>query len=289
MRRLILSLSLAVSAPLSGLAIAALGACDDYGPKVLPHGEVPTTPTTPIDTTPTANDATSSPTSPTDDDAVTSTDTGSVDPTPIEVEPVPVDIGGDHPVVVVPTPVPPQPPTRPRRRMDIDQLDMAIQQATGQAWTQTSGGKEVNQFQALAQTLGKPDFIETTQEDLSASTLFQKFLDEAARTTCDRLTAKEKAGFADGSLTSDTPPILFRYATPSDTYSGAEAAKIDKNLAYLLLRFHGAHVAPEDPAMEPWRWLFQSALHVSPDPKDATVAWRTVCVGLIVHPAFYTY
>jgi hypothetical protein len=79
--------------------------------------------------------------------------------------------------------------------------------------------------------------------------------------------------------------VLFRHARKTLGYA-ADPAAIDKNLSYLLLRFHGSKVAPDAPALEPWRWLFRSAEHVSGDP---VVAWRTVCVGLIVHPAFYTY
>jgi hypothetical protein len=38
--------------------------------------------------------------------------------------------------------------------------------------------------------------------------------------------------------------------------------------------------------MRPRRWLYDSRLHVTRDP---VVAWKTVCVGLISHPDFYTY
>lgn len=257
------------------LTLLVLAGCDDYGPKVRPHGQTTLAPTT----TPTVTvEPTSAP------DTVVAPDVAVPEISePEPIVPIDIDLGEGHPVIVIPPPVVPQGPTRPRRRMDIDQLDRAILQATGRAWTQTVNNREVNQFQALSETLGKPDFTELTQEDLSPSTLFQKFLDEAARTTCDRLVAAE-AAMEDGA----GERILFRHATPSDTTASAPAA-IDKNLAYLVLRFHGQKLGETDPGLEPWRWLFQSALHVSPGADGPLRAWRTVCVGLIVHPAFYTY
>jgi len=201
------------------------------------------------------------------------------EPTPVTIDPIHVTPGEDTPVTLTPPEEPPELPTRPRRRMDIDQLNRAMTQVTGGfAWTERQGGADVNQFDALAQTLGKPDFVETTQEDLTASALFQKFLNEAARTVCDRLATAEAAG-------ETSEPILFAHATTTDTPDTAPEA-IDQNLSSLLLRFHGTRILPDDPAFEPWRWLFDSALHVSGDPVRA---WRTVCIGLIIHPAFYTY
>lgn len=249
------------------LAVAGLLCACDYEPRVAKTVLPPTTPTKrPVVT-------------PVEDPDPAVTDPVVEQPKPVVVDPIRVPPGDDTPVTLTPPDEPIELPTRPRRRMDIDQLDRAIQQVTGGfAWTELQGGREVNQFEALAQTLGKPDFVETTQEDLTASALFQKFLNEAARTVCDRLATAEAAG-------ETSVPILFRYATPTDTVASAPEA-IDANLAALLLRFHGSRMSPDDPAFEPWRWLFASALHVSDDP---VTAWRTVCIGLIIHPAFYTY
>lgn len=207
------------------------------------------------------------------------TDPGVDEPSPIEVDPIHVTPGEETSVTLTPPEAPPELPTRPRRRMDIDQLDRAIRQVTGGfGWTEMQGSREVDQFEALAQTLGKPDFVETTQEDLTASALFQKFLNEAARTVCERLATAEAAG-------ETSEPILFRYVSSTPTAEEAPGA-VDQNLASLLLRFHGTRVDSADPALDHWRWLYRSALHVTDDPVKA---WRTVCVGLIIHPAFYTY
>lgn len=260
----------------AGAALALVAACAfaltlgaagcDYEPEVgktaLPPAATPAPPTPP-------------------DPNIDPNDPDPIDPTPspVVVDPVAVDLGDDRPATLTPPTPAPELPTRPRRRMDIDQLDRAITQVTGGfAWTERVGSRDVNQFEALAETLGRPDFIETTQEDLDPSALFSKFLGEAARTVCDRLATAEAEGTAPEA-------VLLRHVTPTDTHESAPEA-VDANLAALLLRFHGARVAPTDPAFEPWRWLFASAVHVSDDP---LVAWRTVCVGLIVHPDFTTY
>ena len=77
---------------------------------------------------------------------------------------------------------------RPRRRMNIDQLRTAFEQVSGGiSWTERSGRNEVNLFETLSSTLGKPDFAQTTDEELEPTILFQKFLGDAARSVCFKM------------------------------------------------------------------------------------------------------
>jgi len=178
----------------------------------------------------------------------------------------PVDIG------LLPEVIPPH---RDLKRMDIDQLRVAIAVATGSEGWVVNGNE---QFEVLSRTLGKPDYLDLTSEDLSPTALFQKFLDDAARSVCYAL--------ADNELV--IPPeerVLMVHAGPEDTYKDAPE-KIEDNLSLLLKRYHGRHAPAGSPELQSFRWLYQSAEHVS---KDPVKAWRTVCIGLIVHPAFYTY
>jgi hypothetical protein len=67
---------------------------------------------------------------------------------------------------------------------------------------------------------------------------------------------------------------------------------IDRNLSYLLMRFHARRVEPSSPAVARWRGLWNRTAR--PDmapmaPPDTLTAWRAVCVALITHPDFYTY
>lgn len=172
------------------------------------------------------------------------------------------------------TPITPEDTTRgrDRRRMDIDQLSASIEQVTGGLrWMDG----DVDQFEALSGTLGKPDYVNNTQEDLDPSLLFQKFLDDAAADVCSDLMAREAA----------SPEVFLVNATLADTWDNNPDA-VKANLAYLVLRFHGRQLDPDSATLEPWTWLFRTSLQVTGDPQDS---WKTVCVGLMTHPDFYTY
>ena len=172
---------------------------------------------------------------------------------------------------------PPEVPWASRRRMDIDQLNASIRRVTGGiGWTDGSGD---DLFVELAGTLGKPDFVDSTMEDLTVSLLFQKFLGDAARDVCGELAERE----VDADAGAD--PVLLLHVGASDT-ADTNPAGVDQNLQALLLRFHGQSVPLDSERLNPWRWLFTSSVHVTGDP---VVAWRAVCVGLITHPDFYSY
>ena len=175
----------------------------------------------------------------------------------------------------------PEPPAanegvRNRRRMDLDQLEAAILTATGGIYWGMREGE--SKFSELAQTLGKPDYFDVTIEDLSPSMLFQKFLGDAARDVCDQLIERELA-------TVPEERIFIVEVSESDTIDD-NATSVEANLRYLLERFHSTQLEAGSPLLSPWSWLFESSVHVTNDP---TAAWRTVCVGLITHPDFYSY
>jgi len=180
---------------------------------------------------------------------------------------------------LTPAPPPADAGVRVRRRMDIDQLNASLRRVSGGiGWTEGEGESEVDLFEELSDTLGRPDFIQITSEDLTPSLLFEKFLGDAARSVCQKLVARE---------TGEDPgdQVLFVHVGPDDTLD-TSAEAIDANLRHLLLRYHGQVVEEGDPGLEPWSWLFESTVHVSGSP---TVAWQSVCVALITHPDFYSY
>ncbi len=168
---------------------------------------------------------------------------------------------------------------RPRRRMNIEQLGAAIAEATGGViWAIGTAGSEVDQLENLAATLGRPDYLQSVHEDLSAGPVFQKFLGDAARFVCTKLVEKE--------LTQEPAErVLMVDVTPEDTAQSAPDA-VDANLRLLVLRYHGRKPLENDAALSQWRWLFESATHVTQEPAQA---WRAVCVSLITHPDFYSY
>jgi hypothetical protein len=198
-------------------------------------------------------------------------------PTPVVppmADPEPVDLAKQGEGDLTGQAPAPEAPWANRRRMDIGQLSASMQAVTGLAWTDSAGR---DQFLELAGTLGVPDYVDSTQEDLTVSLLFQKFLGDAARDVC----ARRAEGEADGSLEG----LLMAHVEPSTTPESDPEA-VDENLRALLLRFHGQDIDPTDARMSPWRWLFTSTVHVTNDP---VLGWRAVCVGLLTHPDFYSY
>ncbi|MCB9595346.1 MAG: hypothetical protein H6719_21685 [Sandaracinaceae bacterium] len=184
-------------------------------------------------------------------------------------------------------------PWRARRRMDIDQLDTSIRAVTGgigwEAWsTPTDGAPFVREryFDTYRDTLGVPDYINSSTEDLSVSLLFEKFLDDAARDVCARLAAREAGSgrVYDGDAQGVFAPAIVE--SPDNT-----PAEVSEALANLLLRFHGRSLEPTDPQLAPWIDLHGRlvAATADADPPAPQRVWGGVCVALITHPDFYTY
>lgn len=159
---------------------------------------------------------------------------------------------------------------RQRHRMTIDQLDATMRQATGLRWmVGTNPG-----FTVYRATLGVPDYALSTHEDTSVSPLFLKFLSDASRSVCTAVMADTAAR-----------ALFFHEVQPNST----DQAAIDRNLAYLLRRYHSRPIEPTSRALEPWRALQREARALSSTDTTGQVAWTTVCNALLQHPDFYTY
>jgi hypothetical protein len=166
---------------------------------------------------------------------------------------------------------------REPRRMDLDQLQASILAVTGVAWTEVVDGETVDLFTRLSGSLGKPDYKAATEEDLTPGLLFQKFLADAAQATCAAMVDRERA-------TGGTRHLLVSSTLLDTPASGA--ARIDADLTRALLVFHGREAPAGSTEHARWRWLFDGAYA---DTGSTAVAWTTVCVGLLTHPAFYAY
>ena len=117
--------------------------------------------------------------------------------------------------------------------------------------------------------------VDLTHEDLEPGLLFQKFLDDGATVMCTEVVRKDIATGAG---------VLLVHVDEHATWESDEAA-IRKNMSRALLRFHGRYLEPDHPQLEPWTWLYRSTAEMT----DSRSAWRTVCVGLLTHPDFYSY
>jgi len=155
-------------------------------------------------------------------------------------------------------------PGRDRRRVDLDALAAIIEDFTGTAWIDGDG---VSRWDSLRATLGVPDYLERTNEDLGAAPLFLKYLDDAARAVC--------AAAVSADLSASLPQRkLLR--------GPLEAP--DVVIADMALRAHGRKLGAADIAA--WRQLYDAVLASD---GAALQAWTAVCVAMIRHPDFYSH
>ena len=193
---------------------------------------------------------------------------------PDKPQPVPVGVHGISESDLVPAPAE-QAHVRPRKRMTVDQLDVALRRATNGIGWDKNGASELER---LAETLGRPDYRQIVQEDLTPSAVFLKFLDDGARVVCTELVERELTQAMEER-------VLMSNVEFEDTLDNAPD-KVEANLQSLLLRFHGIDAAAGSAQLETWRWLHKSVVHIT---KDPVKAWRAVCVALINHPNFYSF
>lgn len=175
------------------------------------------------------------------------------------------------------------------RRLTIPQLRATLPAVLG---TQPDGGALTwmnGSSQGLTQfsgALGEADFLALTEDNLEPSTLYLKFMDDMARDVCNRALTSDRA------QPSADRRVLTRYVSATDTVA-TQPAKIDENLTYLKLRFHGLQVqAPAE--LDSLRTLFTTvtlaaAKGTAVDANDVQEGWRAVCVALLTAPEFHLY
>lgn len=175
-------------------------------------------------------------------------------------------------------------PSASPQRLSVAQLQDSMEVVLGgKTWMVGS----TNGFQSRRLTLGQPDFINNTDENLETSALYMKFMSDAARDGCKR------AADADAALAAGAR-VLNRFSGLTDTVS-TNAAGIDANLRYLKLRFHGVKVAEGDAAsIAGLRGLFTAAVSGAAgtgavDAADVKEGWRAVCVALLTAPEYHLY
>jgi hypothetical protein len=158
---------------------------------------------------------------------------------------------------------------RRRVRMNVSQLNQSMQQISGVEWK--SGNTVL--WERYSSTLGVPDFEERTSEDLEASVIFQKFLQDAATYTCEHWIDNESED-ADG---------YFYLVTQTDEQGSSLVRPHIEDLRYLV---HGVSSGVADVFVENVWDLHQLVYQRTENPVSA---WQTVCVAMFTHPDFYTY
>lgn len=179
-------------------------------------------------------------------------------------------------------------PSRGVRRMNIDTLQAAMSRVAGNdiygapiEWKYN--GKNGFSDAAFGKALGRPDFQTSTEESGLSSSLYLKFVGDAARDICMQM-AKN-----DLKRTAPEARTLFPKAPVDGT---ATDAQITENLRYLVLRFIGLRVAESDPMIPALRGVYDAGVASVAEPNGgelpkAAEGYRGVCVALFESPLFH--
>jgi len=168
------------------------------------------------------------------------------------------------------------PPARHLRRMSARQLHNSITYATGQTWSE---------FDTFSGVLGKPNYVDSMEEDLSVSVGFLKLVGDAARATCSA--AVNSGGGSKGK------GIIMAKLSAVDKPTKASSIS---NLKYLFSRFLGITITDNnDERLQPFiraidgTLMTDNAANFSVAAGEVKNRWTAACVALIMHPDFYSY
>lgn len=212
--------------------------------------------------------------------------TEELESTPLEVEQLGPSDGVDHPEIQVP------PTSAETKRLLVDQIIDSLPVVAGQKrngqdmdWVINIEelGKSYDAFLLLARTLGKPDFVEVTQQNREPSALYIKFMGDMALDVCDSIVE------ADSDKSDPEDQVLTRFILSEAPGTDQE---INDNLRYLTLRFWGHRVADDDDeSLADIREVYSTAFDQATGGTGAKASqgWHAVCVALLTSPSFHLY
>jgi hypothetical protein len=163
-------------------------------------------------------------------------------------------------------------------RMTIEQLARSISVVTGGLrWTEDFGQGPVDMLEVLAPTLGAPDYLLVTEENLEPSIIVAKFLQDASHRICVRWIAEDRG-----------KPQAERTFVRHADWDSLDAADVNTTLRALQLRFFARKV-DDDEALRPLRTLFVNASSTAAPGNAARDGWLAVCIALMTDPEFILY
>ena len=168
------------------------------------------------------------------------------------------------------------------KRLSVDMIQDSLPIVGGSAasWRVNYLNKEYDGFTVLGPTLGRPDYVSLTVENLEPTALYVKFMGDMAVHVCDKIIASDK------KEPTISARVLMRFIESDDPAAGVNA-----NLRYLKLRFLAERVQDDDTeGIADLRAVYDAALN-DPNNKDDAVfkAWNAVCVALFTSPSFHLY
>jgi hypothetical protein len=188
----------------------------------------------------------------------------------------------DHPPVDLP------PSSRGPRRLDVDQLMATIKTVANPESPNPDAGPITWNYAtstSMLKTMGKPDYIYVTDEDLTPSTLYMKFAGDIANDVCGKMLQGVHRG-----------EVLMKDVATTDTLQTNPTA-VKAHLRWLYLRFFGRYVADDDEAtIQPLLTVFDQVVQAAQAPDSGVSAsnaavegWRAVCVASFTSPDFHLY
>ncbi|MCA9538842.1 MAG: hypothetical protein KC620_08135 [Myxococcales bacterium] len=165
-------------------------------------------------------------------------------------------------------------------RLTIEQLANSIPIITdGLRWTEDFGNGPVDMLMVLSPTLGAPDYLRVTEENLEPTLIIAKFLQDASQRICLRWVERDaRLAASDRSLVQ------------SEDWASTDPARVRENLRRLQLRFYARHLeSAEDEALDPLYDLFVNASSTAPADRAARDGWLAVCIAMMTDPEFILY
>lgn len=192
---------------------------------------------------------------------------------------------------------------RPPRRLSVDQLRASLLSVTGYTWVASrtipdpsaaSGTRTVpnaDMLEALAATLGRADFLNTTSHAIDPAVTFSKLASDAARVAC-RQSVTDDLDQPDAARRR-----LLREVGPTVTAAADEAA-VRRNIVYMARRFWGRSLALGGAEVNAILTVFRTAsttaevregMRVTRPAGAPADGWRAVCIAMATDPQFLTY
>ena len=168
-------------------------------------------------------------------------------------------------------------------RMRIEQIKRSIEVVTGGlTWEEDFGNGPTRMLDALGPTMGEPDYLLVTEENMEPSLIVAKFMQDASHRICTKWVAAEV----------ERPAAERTLVRHGGAFDSRDAADVKSALRTLNLRFF-AHYLPEDGTkdadMAPLVELFDTAANTSVPGREARDGWLAVCIALMTDPEMVVY
>jgi len=176
------------------------------------------------------------------------------------------------------------PPARQHRRMTIDQIRSSVATVTGgMVWTEVINGVSTDMLAALGPTMGAPDYLLVTEENLEPTLVVTKFMADMSKRLCPTWAVADR----------DKPLAERTFVSTQENWFSIAEPDVRANLRRLEARFFGRWLPEDgsgDAAVDDAYTMFVAAGEGAPDdPTRAFNGWMAVCIAYFTDPDFVAY